>query len=134
MGQLPAEVLSKRFLIIDDARSMRGLLNAILKSMGIARIYEASDGSDALNQLKVSPVDFIFCDWEMPKKDGLELFNDLKQDSNLKDIPFVLVTSMAELDKVKIAIDAGIKDYIVKPFKEDTILNKINNIYANTGK
>lgn len=129
MLELSDENKKRTILIVDDATSMRSLLSAILKSFGISRIYEASDGKEAIQILQKKSVDLIFCDWEMPKKDGLQLFKDLNRDIKLSTIPFILVTSMAELDKVKIAIDSGIKEYIVKPFKQDTILTKISEIF-----
>lgn len=129
MQELSAEIKNKRLLVVDDAPSMRTLLVAILKGFGFTRIYEAGDGQQAIKLLERQTVDLVFCDWEMPKKDGLELFNELQKDAKLKPMPFVLVTSMAELDKVKTAIDSGIENYIVKPFKEDTLINKINEIF-----
>jgi len=59
----------------------------------------------------------------MPKNDGLELFNEIQKNSQLKPTPFVLVTSMAEADKVKTAISSGVENYIVTPFKKDTLTN-----------
>ena len=134
MQELLPEIQNKKILIVDDAASMRGLLSAIIKSFGLSRIYEASDGKEALQILQNSSVDAIFCDWEMPKMDGLQLFEALKNEQTLNDIPFVLVTSMAELDKVKVAVNAGIKEYIVKPFKPDTIQIKLNTLFAGSAK
>jgi len=128
MQELSDDNKTKNYLVVDDAPSMRSLLVAILKSFGITHIYEAADGNKALQILQEKQVDLVFCDWEMPKKDGLQLFKDLKGDDKTKDIPFVLVTSMAELDKVKVAIGSGVENYIVKPFKEDTLLSKINEV------
>lgn len=116
-------------LVVDDAPTMRALLVAILKSFGIKRIYDAADGMAALRSLESHPIDLIFCDWEMPKKTGLELFQELRDDAQYKDIPFVLVTSVAEMDKVKVAIQSGVKYYIVKPFKEQTLLERLNEIF-----
>ncbi|MDH5766392.1 MAG: response regulator [Gammaproteobacteria bacterium] len=132
MEQLPPEIINKPVLIVDDAGSMRALLSATLKSYGFKYVFEATDGSEAYRLLQLKPIGLIFCDWEMPNKDGLQLFKDLKQEEKLKNIPFVLVTSMAELDKVKVAINEGVKDYIVKPFKEGTLLSKINGIFASS--
>ena len=130
MKELSEEIQNKNILIIDDAASMRGLLAAILKGFGLSRIYEAVDGNAGLQVLQKRKIDLIFCDWEMPKKDGLQLFLDLQKDDALKQVPFILVTSMAELEKVKTAMQSGIKDYIVKPFKQETILIKIDDIFG----
>ena len=129
MQKLSAEIKKKVLLVVDDAPSMRSLLVAILKSFGFINIYEAGDGQQAINLLEKKSINLVFCDWEMPKKDGLELFKEIQQNPKLKPIPFVLVTSMAELDKVKIAIGSGVEHYIVKPFKEDTLRGKINAIF-----
>ena len=131
MLELSPEIKNTSILVVDDAPSMRSLLVAILKSFGFTRIYEAGDGQQAQQLLENKSVNLIFCDWEMPKKDGLQLFKDIQQEQDLKDIPFVLVTSMAEVDKVKTAISSGVVHYIVKPFKEDTLLAKINAIFSD---
>ena len=131
MLELSPEIKNKSILVVDDAPSMRSLLVAILKSFGFTRIYEAGDGQQAQQLLEKKSVILIFCDWEMPRKDGLQLFKDIQQEQNLKDIPFVLVTSMAEINKVKTAIGSGVDHYIVKPFKEDTLMAKINTIFSD---
>ncbi len=113
---------------------MRSLLHAILKSFGVAKVIEAQDGEAAIKMLERYEIDLIFCDWEMPRKTGLELFLDLSSKPEYANIPFVLVTSVAELDKVKQAIQKGIQHYIVKPFKEATILEKLNQIFPETSK
>jgi len=125
MPDLPSDIKNRTFLVVDDATSMRGLLSSILRSFGIKHIYEAADGGEALRIIKKRTIDIVFCDWEMPKKDGLQLYEKLQQDKQYSAIPFVLVTSMAEIDKVKIALAQGIKEYVVKPFNEDTILTKV---------
>jgi len=129
MSELTPAAKNVKVLIVDDAPSMRSLLMAILKSFGIKNIYEAGDGAAALSLLDARDVDLIVCDWEMPKKDGLELFHDIRKNDTYSEVPFILVTSMSEVDKVKIALKAGVEHYIVKPFKPDTIFNKINAIF-----
>ena len=129
MHELTANAKNISVLVVDDAPSMRSLLVAILKSFGISNVYEANDGVAALNVLNKRSVDLIFCDWEMPRKSGLELYEELKKDAGCTDTSFVLVTSMSELDNVKKAMSAGITHYIVKPFKEETLMSKINELF-----
>ena len=129
MRELTPDTKNIKVLVVDDAPSMRALLIAILKSFGIQGIYEASDGNSALTALDKRSVDLIICDWEMPNKDGLELFAEIQKLEAIRDAHFILVTSMAEMDKVKVAIKAGVQHYIVKPFKEDTIFNEISGIF-----
>ena len=131
MSVLSSGLNKKAILIVDDAPSMRALLSATLKNFGFSCIYEAKDGIEAERILKNKSVDLIFCDWEMPNKDGLQLFKELQQNELLKHIPFVLVTSMAELEKVKVAIDAGVREYIAKPYKEGVLLEKVKKVLAS---
>ena len=132
MSELTLAAKKVRVLIVDDAPSMRSLLLAILKSFGIKNVYEAGDGTAALTVLEARDIDLIVCDWEMPKMDGLALFNNIRNNDSYAKIPFILVTSMSEVDKVKIALKAGVEHYIVKPFKPDTIFSKINTIFPAT--
>ena len=129
MRELSPDAKNIKVLVVDDAPSMRSLLVAILKSFGIQNVYESTDGNSAIATLEKRVVDLVICDWEMPKKDGLELFSEIRKQESYKNVPFILVTSMAELDKVKVAIKAGVEHYIVKPFKEDTIFNEISGIF-----
>ncbi len=129
MHKLPTEIRKSRILVVDDAPSMRSLLVCILKSFGVARIYEAADAKAATKQLNTHEVDLIFCDWEMPNKTGLEFFEELREQQAYSQIPFVLVTSVAETQKVRAAIQAGVQHYIVKPFKEVTIMEKLEQLY-----
>ena len=129
MDELAPAAKNIRILIVDDAPSMRSLLVAIVKNFGIKNISEAGDGAAALQVLNSKDIDLIVCDWEMPKMDGLELFKGVRENEDFVNIPFILVTSMSEVNKVKVAIKQGVKHYIVKPFKPDTILSEINAIF-----
>ncbi len=113
-------------LVVDDSESMRKVLVSIIKSFGIGTILEANNGIAALNIIKEQELNVILCDWEMPKMNGLELFVEVKK---MRNPPvFVLVTSNAEMDKVKDAVAKGVKHYIVKPIKPETILKKLSTI------
>jgi len=125
MSELTPGAKKIKVLIVDDAPSMRSLLIAILKSFGIRHIYEAGDGAAALSVIDKRDIDLIIFDWEMPKKGGLEVFSEIRKNDSDAKVPFILVTSMSEVNKVKIALQAGVEHYIVKPFKQDTIFNKI---------
>ena len=118
-----------RVLVVDDAESMRKVLVSIIKSFGINHIFEANNGASALNIINEKELDVIICDWEMPKMNGLELFIEVQKQKNPP--PFVLVTSNAEIDKVKNAVDKGVKHYIVKPIKPDTISKKLSSLFPD---
>lgn len=116
-----------RVLVVDDAGSMRNVLVSIIKSLGINHVFDTDNGASALNIINEKELDLIICDWEMPKMTGLELFIEVQK---MKEPPpFVLVTSNAEMEKVKSAVEKGVKHYIVKPIKPETISKKIRSIF-----
>lgn len=121
-----------RVLVIDDAESMRKVLVAILKSFGISRIFEANNGESALNLINEKEFDVIICDWEMPKMNGLDLFIEVQKKT--APPPFILLTSTAEIEKVKTAIKHGVQHYIVKPIKPETISKELKSIFPENSE
>jgi len=119
-----------KFLLIDDMSSMRGVTKMFLMEAGYTCIDEASDGEEALNMLKIHHYDFIICDWDMPKMTGLELLAEVRQEDKLKNLPFLMLTATNKLEKVKAAIEAGVSDYIAKPFQPQVLVDKINDCLA----
>lgn len=120
------KLANKRILIVDDVASMRNITKSILREFGFLKLYDAQDGDEALNKLKSSDYDLVICDWNMPRMTGIELFIKMQKDDKLKDIFFLLVTASSETTKVKEAMQFGITDYIIKPYKADTLLKKIS--------
>ncbi|MCL7420871.1 MAG: response regulator [Methylobacter sp.] len=123
--EIPAELLQKKILIVDDASSMRKLTKAILREGGFTHVFEAEDGQTALALLKKVKVNLVICDWNMPVMSGMELFLAAKADADLSTIPFIMLTSSSEGTKVKEAIVAGITAYMIKPFKPVDLIAKV---------
>jgi len=130
MKDLDAVLKSKKILIVDDESFMRTVLSGIIKHMGFMGVSEARDGKSALDMLKAKPFDVCFCDWEMPGMSGLDLFNEIKSDESLSQLNFVMVTGNSEAEKVKEAIESGIKEYIAKPFNEVVIRQKLIKVLS----
>ncbi len=120
-----------KILAVDDFSTMRRIVRNILRQLGYSNILEADDGSSALEQLKQDKVDFIITDWNMPNMSGLDLLKAIRADSNLKDIPVLLVTAEALKENVVAAVQAGVNGYIVKPFTAETLKEKIDSIFAS---
>ena len=118
-----------KILIVDDFSTMRRIEKNILKHLGFKNIDEAGDGSEALQKLRAKKYDFIISDWNMPVMEGIELLRAVRADENLKSIPFLMVTAEAEKASVLLAIKEGVSNYIVKPFTEDVIKAKIEQIF-----
>lgn len=117
-----------RVLVIDDFATMRKIEKNILGQLGIKNVDEADDGSTALPKLQSNQYDIILLDWNMPTMTGLELLKAVRSDDNLKDIPVIMVTAEALKDNIVAAAQAGVNDYIVKPFTAATLEEKMKKV------
>lgn len=121
--------LSMKVLVVDDFATMRRILRGVLKEIGFTKIVEADDGSTALAVLKKDKVDLIVSDWNMPEVTGLELLKAVRGDEVMKNVPFLMVTAEGQKDSVVQAVQAGVDNYVVKPFTADTIKEKLEQIF-----
>lgn len=122
-----------KILVVDDFSTMRRIIKNILREIGYNNIDEADDGTTALEKLKGAKFDFVVTDWNMPNMPGIELLRAIRSDPELKHLPVLMVTAEALKENIVTAVQAGVSNYIVKPFtaaalKEriDLILSKIN--------
>lgn len=121
--------LSMKVLVVDDFAAMRRILKNVLKQIGFTNILEADDGTTALDVLKNNKVDLIVSDWTMPKMNGLDLLKTVRSNEDTKDMPFLMVTASSQKDDVIQAVQAGVSNYIVKPFTADTVEEKLTRIF-----
>lgn len=117
----------KVLVVEDDPISMEFVL-CNLEELGFIKVYKAQDGSDALSVMDWAGVDLVISDWNMPKMGGLELYKNIKRDPKLKNIPFMLMTSSSEKEKVIEVLKTGITNFIVKPFELEVLQAKISAI------
>lgn len=118
----------RRVLVVDDYSIMRRIVRNLLKQIGFTNIDEAGDGASALDKMHKSAVDLVVSDWNMAPMSGLEFLKQLRADAHLKDTPFIMVTAESKRQNVVAARDAGANSYIVKPFKAETLLQKIEAV------
>lgn len=121
--------LGMKILVVDDFSTMRRIVRNILKQLSFDNVDEAEDGDVALEKLKQGGYDFVITDWNMPNMTGLELLKAIRADGSLKDLPVLLITAEAEKENVVLAAQAGVNDYIVKPFTGEVLQQKINKIF-----
>jgi two-component system chemotaxis response regulator CheY len=119
---------SIKILIIDDFATMRRILKNILKQLGFKNLVEADDGTTALNVLESQKIDLIISDWNMPKMTGLELLKKVRASTEYEKIPFLMVTAEAQKQNVIEAVQAGVSNYVVKPFTAEAISDKLEKI------
>ncbi len=119
----------KKILIVDDRFEVVELVKVTLEGEGYQTI-DASDGREALEKIGKEKPDLILLDIIMPKMDGFEVLRNLKDDSNTKDIPVIMLTAKGQkVDRQK-GEDLGAQDYIIKPFSPSHLLRKIEEIFA----
>lgn len=117
-----------KILVVDDENTAKHLIRHHLFTLGFSDVIEANDGDDALQILDKEKVDLIIADWNMPKKDGIVFFKCLQENPSLKGIPFLMTSVEGEKEKIKQAIQAGVRHYIVKPVYAETLGKKINQM------
>ena len=115
--------MGTRVLVADDSSTMRKIILRSLQAVGVSEVTEAGDGDETLNLFKPGDFDLVLTDWNMPGKNGLEVTQEIrKQDAK---IPIIMVTTEAEKSRVLEAIEAGVSDYLVKPFTAETLREKL---------
>jgi two-component system chemotaxis response regulator CheY len=119
---------SIKILIVDDFATMRRILKNILKQLGFKNLVEADDGTTAWELLENQTVDLIISDWNMPKMTGLELLKKVRADSRYAKTPFLMVTAEAQKQNVIEAVQAGVSNYVVKPFTAEAISDKLEKV------
>lgn len=122
---------SKKVLVVDDSNVMRQIIKNNLKQLGFKadNLTDAEDGAAGLKKAKESSFDLIVSDWNMPKMTGIEFLKEVRADANLKSTPFLMVTSETEKEKIMEAVQAGVSQYIVKPFNANQLEEKIKQVF-----
>ncbi len=115
-------------LVVDDYKTMLRIIRNLLSQLGFNAVDEAYNGSLAISQLKEKKYDLIISDWNMEPMSGLELLKAVRADESLKHIPFIMVTAESKTDNVIAAKEAGVSNYIIKPFNLDTLRAKLTNV------
>ena len=113
-----------RALIVDDSRFVRGYLRGLLEDKGI-ECEEAADGQAGMDQLQSRPpYDVALVDWNMPVMDGLDMLKQLRA-QGYSGIKVMMVTTEAENDYILRALDAGADEYLMKPFDDEALTEKL---------
>ncbi|MBH0192516.1 MAG: chemotaxis protein CheY [Nitrospira sp.] len=118
-----------KILVVDDMTTMRRIVKNILKQLGFANVEEAENGQEALQKLRAERFDFVVSDWNMPVMTGIDMLRAIRADAQLKAIPVLMVTAEAQQANLVEAIQAGVSNYIVKPFTAETMQEKLQKIF-----
>ena len=118
-------------LIVDDYKTMLRIIRNLLKQIGFENVEEASDGAEALAKLRARKFGLVISDWNMQPMTGLELLQEVRRDPKLKSLPFIMITAESKTENVVAAKQAGVSNYIVKPFNAETLQGKIEKVLVN---
>lgn len=116
-----------KFLVVDDSATMRRILVNSLQRIGYADCVEAADGQEAVSRFD-SSIRFVITDWNMPNMSGLELARALRATPDGKSVPILMVTTRSVKEDIMAAIEAGVNNYIVKPFTPQLLKEKIESV------
>jgi len=116
-------------LVVEDNKDMRSYIRSILTDH--FNVFEAENGAEALSILNLQNVDFIISDLMMPVMDGLELSRKVKENFSISHIPFLMLTAKTSIEARIESFKIGVDEYLLKPFDEDLLLARINNILEN---
>jgi two-component system, chemotaxis family, chemotaxis protein CheY len=120
-----------RILVVDDFLTMRRIVINLLRQLGFANVTEAADGKLALEKVKTEKIDLIISDWNMPNMTGIDFLRQLRSEEALKGIPFIMVTAEGKKENVIAAVQAGVNNYIVKPFNAATLKEKMVKVIGD---
>ncbi len=120
--------LNMKVLVVDDYKTMVRIIRNLLKQLNFNNVEEASDGGSALRKLREGKFGMVISDWNMEPMTGLQLLKEVRSDNALKDLPFIMVTAESKTENVVAAKQAGVSNYIVKPFNATTLKSKISSV------
>ena len=120
--------LNMQVLIVDDYKTMLRIIRNLLKQLGFNNVDEAMDGSEALQKLRGKDYGLVISDWNMEPMTGIQLLREVRADKRMQDLPFIMITAESKTENVIAAKQAGVSNYIVKPFNAATLKQKLTSV------
>ena len=123
--------LSMSVLVVDGYNTMIRIIRNLLRQLGFENIDDASDGSAALAKMRGKKYGLVISDWNMEPMTGYDLFRQVRADTDLARTPFIMITAESKTENVIAAKNAGVNNYIVKPFNAATLKTKIEAVFPD---
>jgi len=117
-----------KVLIVDDYKTMLRIVRNLLNQIGFKDIDEATDGQMALGMFQKTNYGLVISDWNMEPMSGYDFLKGVRGGAHNKDVPFIMVTAESKTENVIKAKQAGVSNYIVKPFNAETLKGKIESV------
>ena len=121
---------SIKILIVDDYKTMLRIIRNVLRQIGLLNVDEANDGAEAFSMLKQGDYGLVISDWNMQPITGLDLLQQVRADDRLARLPFIMVTAESKVENIVAAKQAGVSNYVVKPFSAETLRSKIDTVFT----
>lgn len=118
-------------LVVDDYVQMVRILCNLLREVGFTNVDTATNGAEALRKLRRGDFGLVISDWNMEPMTGYQLLEEVRCDEELHDLPFIMVTAESKTEFVIAAKQAGVNNYIVKPFTALTLREKMAQVFAD---
>lgn len=122
---------SMNVLVVDDYQTMIRIIKNLLKQLGFDNVDEATDGTAAYSMLERKKYGLVISDWNMEPMSGLDLLKKVRSTASndeISKVPFIMVTAESKTENVIAAKQAGVNNYIVKPFNAETLKTKITSV------
>jgi two-component system chemotaxis response regulator CheY len=117
-----------KVLVVDDQFSVRQMTRLTLQELGIRHIHESENGKEGFQKATVQPLDLIISDFNMPEMDGLEFLRAIRGHQAVRKLPFILLTGRGDKELVIKAAQAGVNNYLIKPFNAAILREKIEQV------
>ena len=123
--------MNMNILIVDDYKTMLRILRNLLRKLSFNNVEEAMDGTQALQKLRQAQFGLVISDWNMEPMTGIELLRQVRADEKLKATPFIMITAESKSENVIAAKEAGVSNYIVKPFNAETLKSNMSSVLGD---
>ena len=117
-------------LVVDDYKTMVKIVRHLLGQLGYKNVDDASNGAEAFEKIQAKKYDLVISDWNMEPMTGFELLQRTRADSRNADTPFIMVTAESKPENIVAARKAGVSNYLVKPFNQQSLKAKIDQVFA----
>ncbi|MGE3245481.1 MAG: response regulator [Beijerinckiaceae bacterium] len=117
-------------LIVDDYKTMVKIVRHLLGQLGYKNVDEAANGAEAFEKLKAKKFDLVISDWNMEPMTGYELLQKVRAAGENVKTPFIMVTAESKPENIAAAKKAGVSNYLVKPFNQQSLKAKIDAVFA----
>lgn len=130
---MKANLKQVRILVADHDSNLGSLLVQVLQRMGFPQAYLVRDGESAIRALQAAPPDILITEWQLQHMDGLKLTSHIRQSQKATEklLPIIMATARAERQDVEAARDAGITEFVVKPYNSVTVFKRIQQVIDN---